>query len=46
MLDNSHSRLPDDFDLIILTEGNDPYLVYDLGEDQEIAGVTVEGEIQ
>ena len=26
MADNGHSRLPDDFDLEILTEGNDPYL--------------------
>lgn len=26
MVDNGFSRLPDDFDLAVLTEGNDPYL--------------------
>ncbi|MDY7108386.1 MAG: type II secretion system protein GspG [Planctomycetota bacterium] len=26
MLDNGYSQLPDDFDLEMLTEGNDPYL--------------------
>lgn len=29
MVDNGFSRLPDDFDLAVLTEGSDPYLVTD-----------------
>ena len=29
MVDNGYSRLPDDFDLAMLTEGNDPYLSAD-----------------
>lgn len=29
MVDNGFSRLPDDFDLAVLTEGTDPYLALD-----------------